>query len=137
MKFRKKPVVIEAVQWNGFGKVPVIPDVKQFDPYNEFGKPHLGWIQTLEGGHEVTPGDWIITGVKGEKYPCKPDIFAQTYEPAEGEGERERMLREVGEWLETRKYDIALVPHTVGYDILGEEVELLKSGHLPTDKVSE
>ena len=42
-----------------------------------------GWIDTLEGGHIVCPGDWIITGVKGEVYPCKPDIFAATYEPAE------------------------------------------------------
>ena len=38
-----------------------------------------GWIDTLEGGHIVCPGDWIITGVKGERYPCKPDIFAATY----------------------------------------------------------
>lgn len=42
-----------------------------------------GWIDTLEGGHVVCPGDWIITGVKGERYPCKPDIFAATYEPAQ------------------------------------------------------
>lgn len=40
-----------------------------------------GWIDTLEGGHNVCPGDWIITGVKGEHYPCKPDIFEMTYEP--------------------------------------------------------
>lgn len=40
-----------------------------------------GWIDTKEGGHVVCPGDWIITGVKGEVYPCKPDIFAATYEP--------------------------------------------------------
>jgi hypothetical protein len=39
-----------------------------------------GWIDTLEGGHIVCPGDWIITGVKGENYPCKPDIFDKTYE---------------------------------------------------------
>jgi len=39
-----------------------------------------GWIDTLEGGHIVCPGDWIITGVKGEHYPCKPDIFTATYE---------------------------------------------------------
>jgi hypothetical protein len=47
-----------------------------------------GWIDTLEGGHIVCPGDWIITGVKNERYPCKPSIFAMTYEavddPAEG-----------------------------------------------------
>jgi hypothetical protein len=41
-----------------------------------------GWIDTLEGGHIVCPGDWIITGVKSETYPCKPDIFEATYEPA-------------------------------------------------------
>jgi hypothetical protein len=41
-----------------------------------------GWIDTLEGGHVVCPGDWIITGVKGEFYPCKPDIFEATYEEA-------------------------------------------------------
>jgi hypothetical protein len=81
MKYIKKPVVIDAIQWQGFGKVPFIPEVKQLDPYNESGKVNLGWIQTLEGGHVVTPGDWIITGVKGEKYPCKPDIFEMTYEP--------------------------------------------------------
>ena len=40
-----------------------------------------GWIETLEGGHIACPGDWIITGIKGEKYPCKPDIFYATYEP--------------------------------------------------------
>lgn len=40
-----------------------------------------GWVDTLEGGHVVCPGDWIITGVRGEHYPCKPDIFALTYTP--------------------------------------------------------
>jgi len=39
-----------------------------------------GWIDTLEGGHIVCPGDWVITGVQGEHYPCKPDIFEATYE---------------------------------------------------------
>lgn len=42
-----------------------------------------GWIDTLEGGHTVCPGDWVITGAAGEHYPCKPDIFEATYEPAE------------------------------------------------------
>ncbi len=40
-----------------------------------------GWIDTLEGGHIVCPGDFVITGVQGERYPCKPDIFAATYDP--------------------------------------------------------
>lgn len=42
-----------------------------------------GWIDTLEGGHVVCPGDWIIKGVVGEYYPCKPDIFTMTYERVE------------------------------------------------------
>jgi tripartite-type tricarboxylate transporter receptor subunit TctC len=42
----------------------------------------VGMIDALEGAHYVIPGDWIITGVKGEHYPCKPDIFEMTYEPA-------------------------------------------------------
>lgn len=42
-----------------------------------------GWIDTQEGGHIVCPGDWVITGVAGEHYPCKPDIFAKTYEPVD------------------------------------------------------
>jgi len=60
------------------------PDVPGDKPCEQCGKPHHvhGWIDTLEQGHRVCPGDWIITGVKGERYPCKPDIFAATYEPA-------------------------------------------------------
>jgi len=46
-----------------------------------------GWIDTLEGGHNVCPKDWIITGVQGERYPCKPDIFEQTYEAVEEDEE--------------------------------------------------
>ena len=75
MKFRKKPVVIEATQWFKDGDHPAVR-------HSESG---YGAIDTLEGVHTVTPGDWIITGVKGEHYPCKPDIFEMTYEPVEGE----------------------------------------------------
>ena len=60
MKYRKKPVVIEAYQTD-----------KELD------------IETLEGTMHASVGDYIITGVRGEKYPCKPDIFEQTYEPAD------------------------------------------------------
>jgi len=72
MKFRKKPVVVDATQWHSMGDHPMVT------PYAIEG---FGWIPTLEGGHIVSPGDWIITGVKGEHYPCKPDIFEATYEP--------------------------------------------------------
>ncbi len=114
MKYRKKPVVIEATQWHKNGDHPQ-DDVMR--PFEDTGKtptepregavvqyyrhPRVpgtdfhresdgkgcgrmfhdhGWIDTLEGGHIVCPGDWIITGVKGERYPCKPDIFDVTYE---------------------------------------------------------
>lgn len=123
MKFRKKPVVIEAHQWFKNGDHPddyrrtvggyVDGELIEFTPEERkardwegdvvryFRRPDVagsqvcehcgetmhvhGWIDTLEGGHNVCPGDWIITGVKGERYPCKPDIFAATYEPAEPE----------------------------------------------------
>jgi hypothetical protein len=91
MKFRKKPVVIEATQWFKDGDHPLvrIPAGEEADTAawseNLQGLPKgsLGLIDTLEGPHFVTPGDWIITGVKGEHYACKPDIFEMTYERAE------------------------------------------------------
>jgi len=76
--FRKKPVVIEATQWFKHGDHPKVTALHPTNP----GFENYGWVETLEGGHTVTPGDWIIKGVKGEFYPCKPDIFAATYEPA-------------------------------------------------------
>ena len=75
MRFRKKPVVIDAVQWSKAGDHPEVV---------ESGLCSTGYgIETLEGFHVVTPDDWIIRGVQGEFYPCKPDIFDATYEPAE------------------------------------------------------
>lgn len=107
--YRKKPVVIEATQWFKNGDHPKDGDerfangqfagelyegkvVRYFrspDPEQAGTKSckhcglvlHVhGWIDTLEGGHIVCPGDFVITGVNGETYPCKPDIFAKTYD---------------------------------------------------------
>jgi len=105
MKFRKKPIVIEAWQWFKNGDIPqdnsqpISPEdhslsegeiVRYFrNPtinretncsfcHNSFDKH--GWVDTLEAGHRVCVGDWIIKGIKGEYYPCKPDIFEATYE---------------------------------------------------------
>lgn len=114
MKYRKKPVVIEATQWFMNGDHPEDdcgtyqrPDSngEMFDFLGEgrvvryFRHPDVngrayckhcgqtmhnhGWIDTLEDGHIVCPGDWIITGVAGEHYPCKHVIFEATYEVAE------------------------------------------------------
>lgn len=80
-KFRKKPVVIEAEQFNPSGA----SHGQMFLGYSvrtDAKGPHL-IIPTLEGDHRADPGDWIITGIKGERYPCKPDIFEASYEPAE------------------------------------------------------
>jgi len=106
-KYRKKLVIIETTQWfkNGDHPEDRMP-VDAPDPYDMEGKvvryyrhPDIdgktackhcnvlmerhGWIDTLEGGHVVCPEDWIITGIKGERYPVKPDIFEQLYEKVE------------------------------------------------------
>jgi len=90
-KYRKKPIVVEAVQWFKPGDHPLVVEDKYAHCVNvcrvcSRPESHHGWIRTLEGGHVVCPGDWIITGIKGEVYPCKPDIFEQTYEAVK-EGE--------------------------------------------------
>ena len=77
--YRKKPVVIEAVQWTGENHAEMCEFI---DPEVFEIKPKEGLIiHTLEGDHHASPGDYIIKGVNGEFYPCKPDIFAKTYEP--------------------------------------------------------
>lgn len=83
-KYRKKPIVIEAVQFDPQQQswpegVKPWPNERGVQPRDM----SWGYIQTLEGTMHVMAGDWIITGVNGEKYPCKPDIFEKTYEPVE------------------------------------------------------
>lgn len=110
MRYRKRPVEVEATQWwkngdhpeDGVGEDrhdPVTddtykgiegsvvgfyrsPDIDGQDTCKHCARimHDHGWIQTLEGGFIVCPGDFIITGVAGERYPCKPDIFEATYE---------------------------------------------------------
>jgi len=81
MKFVKKPVVIEAFQWDGTIEgaeaiSKLFPELKT----GCFTGRHVSWtIYTLEGWITAKPNDWIIKGVQGEFYPCKPDIFEQTY----------------------------------------------------------
>ena len=90
MKYREKPVAIDAVQWFKQGDhSEVIPIPEKLRGYVPVLDGATGYIGTLEGGHFVTAGDWIIKGVKGEFYPCKPDIFEQTYEKVTKEGQDE------------------------------------------------
>jgi len=81
-QFRKKPVVIEAVQWDGSidGALDIV--MWSRSPTLKYSTTNGFSVDTLEGVMLVTEGDWVIRGVKGEFYPCKPDIFAATYEPA-------------------------------------------------------
>jgi hypothetical protein len=90
-KYRKRPVVIEAMRFGAYTEALPFGDLywwlydggcsfrlEQVDP-----GPAFMLIYTLEGWMRADIGDWIIRGVKGEHYPCKPDVFAMTYEPAE------------------------------------------------------
>lgn len=116
MKYKKKPVIIDATPWfkNGDHPLDHLPighenpsaeDSIRYSDYKEtegkivryYRHPQKagtdicpkckhtahqhGWVDTLEGGHVVCVGDFIITGLQGEHYPCKPDIFKETYEP--------------------------------------------------------
>lgn len=82
-KFRKKPVVIEAVKFTGINEM-LHDELNKFVgselEVREYNNLLCLVIPTLEGEHIATPGDWIIKGVKGECYPCKPDIFSATYD---------------------------------------------------------
>lgn len=82
-KYRKKPVVIEAVQWTGDPECVAGLDWIAFTPGMVERIDKGIEIRTLEGTMLASVGDWIIRGVKGEVYPCKPDIFAATYDPVE------------------------------------------------------
>ena len=96
-RYRKLPVVIEAVQFDGTDKglssvIRFIGGAENGTPVNagvywsRDSKDFIKWefqFKTLEGTMTASPGDWIIKGVRGEFYPCKPDIFAATYEVVE------------------------------------------------------
>ena len=96
MKYRKKPVVIEAVEWTGENLIEIITFIDGSAPDLTSSTAENRWydytdivhnegliIKTLEGQHIASVGDFIIKGVQGEFYPCKPDIFAKTYEKVE------------------------------------------------------
>jgi hypothetical protein len=88
VKYRKKPIVIEAVRFNGSSSA--MAAINKWMETGVYTPPAVQTrdymtvaICTLEGEMHARPGDWIIKGVKGEFYPCKPDVFAATYEPVE------------------------------------------------------
>jgi hypothetical protein len=105
-KFRRKPVMVDAVQWNlprenetpAFGRFctdhPAVRGTDYMEVHKLLGTsgcspeaPYWNWsvmgvIDTKDGQRIVTPGDWIITDAQGAHYPCKPEVFAENYEPA-------------------------------------------------------
>ncbi|GIH95364.1 hypothetical protein ACFFMN_23705 [Planobispora siamensis] len=129
MKYVKLPIVVDADRWwtNGdhpddglppAGKI-LAGELSEGRVVRYFNRPDVpadqrcrhcsrvmgdhGWIDTLEGGHIVCPGDWIITGVRGERYRCKPEVFAQTYQalddPAAWPGQPVRWWRRLACWV--------------------------------------
>ena len=92
-KYRKKPVVIEAIQYTNLNREEIEEFVgkklkQELESETAYvagkGAPQFSLtIETLEGNHKAMPNDWIIKGVQCEFYPCKPDIFEQTYEKVE------------------------------------------------------
>ena len=103
MKFRKRPIVIDAEQWTPGVPTDGVVLYEDFPPCpkNILGCPcdrcvlnssealckgeilSHGWVKTMEGWYKVYPGNWIVTGIAGEKYPVDDEIFAETYEPVE------------------------------------------------------
>jgi hypothetical protein len=81
-RFCKKPVIVEAVRYTGGNSAEIANFVGKISlEYRD--RLQFVLIETLEGEMAAKPGDWIIKGVNGEFYPCKPDIFDKTYEPVE------------------------------------------------------
>lgn len=85
-KYRKKPVIIEAKIWNGENVDSIEEWINGGFVYYDKGKEEIG-IRTLEGVMKAHKGDYIIKGVSGEFYPCKPEIFHKTYEEVEKIGD--------------------------------------------------
>lgn len=144
MQFRKKPVVIDAIQWNGDNDIPIMDFVgkklsvskpsERIEMDNDL--PNHAWvliIPTLEGDMRANRNDWIIKGVNGEFYPCKPDIFEKTYEsesttsvsPVEWEQELENESTDFAEWLVDNDYTQAFL--TVTFKTLYREYKRLPS----------
>jgi hypothetical protein len=117
-RYRKLPVEVEAHEWWKNGDHPeddtkgsdtegrVVRYFRRPEPEYEGARAHEGcgriwhehgWIDTLEGGHTVCPGDWVVTGVQGERYPVKPAIFRATYEAVDRVGTPAAALVEIFE----------------------------------------
>ena len=145
-RYRKSPVVIEAVQWIGFN----IDEIKKFVgdalilKINRAGMARhvIMKIRTLEGDMEVSEKDFIINGVNGEYYPCKPDIFVKSYVPENGHEIVLADLNKIVEQLEvcrqkaldTLEYEVlhgsvkGRISEAAKVDAFQEAIEIVKGG---------
>lgn len=130
-RYRKKPVVIEAEQFDGTEECAKrlgldSQHVLGENPYEDLLEPKRG-IETLEGFMIAEPGDWIITGVKGERYPCKPDVFEMTYEPTDGSWDPVRDERKP---MTMREWGSSLREAVLDYvDELADQNEFTRGKH--------
>lgn len=147
-QFTKKPVTINAIQWDGKNLHEVI-SFTQGSPDTRSERAQMAWhdyasivereglqIHTLEGQMLANVGDWIIRGVKGEHYPCKPDIFAATYEPAAAPQAQptDALDKEAIEELSQLGYTVKdgrLIPP----DYVGELMAVVQTSNLRTGEV--
>lgn len=140
MQYRKRPVIIEAEQFTQarleaylFDKSPLPPGLEvvqsNYHPGDRKVWGFTAGIRTLEGFMTADIGDWIITGVKGEHYPCKPDIFAATYEPADGPAQQD--ADKVDEWSKDAVHDLFkrnCVDHPGNYEVTpGQALSIAKT----------
>ena len=123
-KFVKKPVVIEAVEYNGANKKEIEAFVgKKLDTvYTELKEPLELKIPTLEGDMKASKGDYIIKGIKGEFYPCKPDIFKSTYNVVE---DNNGILSEGEKRVRTTFNVLSLATVDIAKQLMAEAINLL------------
>ena len=126
-KYRKKPVTIEAIQWLGTN----LSEIDDFVGGSIANKGTTLVIHTLEGDMEASIGDYIIKGVKGEFYPCKPDIFAKTYEEIE-----QLSCKEVI-WVNKESNHLVLILKTLDVNIQYQDKSVKQMGVMTQQKLIE
>ena len=146
MRYRKKPVIIDAIQWTGGNMVEIadfakgfakFDEIRQGDAENKIPAQYDLSIQTLEGTMQASRGDYIIKGVNGEFYPCKPDIFEKTYEKADSLsamdfGDAIEVLKKGGAirrsgWNGKGLFVVKQVPARIGSDVIPKMQSLPQS----------
>lgn len=100
-KYRKKPVIVEAVIWTG-NNIDEVKDWAKNAVENIIFANNNLYIETLEGRMNVSVGDYIIKGIQGEFYPCKPDIFKETYETVSMVSDNDKTTISMSEYIKLK-----------------------------------